>query len=840
MRPLPDDASTVTGGEPVVPARGASLQPGDLIAGRFRVLRTIASGGMGIVFEVLDEKLGERRALKCARPGFAAQLPPEARHALRVTHPNVCRVFEIHTASLPDGNADFLTMELIEGGTLAARLAAGPLPLEDAREIARQICAGLAAAHAQDVLHRDLKPGNVLIEEKPGGTMRAVITDFGIAQEPVAPAAAAGQHSTELVTGVTGTGPYLAPERQRGARASAASDIYSLGVVLHELVTGHRPTRDAEGRSVLDASVPAVWRGVIARCLEPRPEDRFQSAMEVAGALSGRRQRRRRAAAAVIAAAAAGVVAWRIFLPTPLAARVVVLPIEANDASPATKALIRGASIDVDRRLGQLTRRPRQLVFIPLAQTLTLPSTGDPVQFVRTALGATHVVRAVVTERDALITVRGSIVDTTSAAPLSQWTDEFPSNNAAAIAPSIIAAVTAAFRAPKAAAAEAIAPVAYESYTRALSLARDGGARYDEATAAAERAVALDPKSALPRALLVEISADAYNATRQAGWLARGREALANASVVSADSLAVRLAAGRLSEMSHDFPRAVREFTRATEIDPNSSEGWSGLGRVYDQMSERTSDASAAFQKAIAVQPDFFAPLIDAGDFYRLHGNYAQAEAMWRRATELAPAHLAAHVDLGGLYSDLGRYADAERELLRAAEIDSHASAIFNNLGSLYQYMGRDADAVTEFERARAIGPDRVTLLLNLGDSYRRLGRLHDASVVYQAGRVMADDHLADNPRDAVMRAFLAYFAMRLGDSATAEHQLAQALAFDPSSRTVVRRAAILYEAMGRRDLALAVLQSAPLAVLEELSRQPDLRSLQADARFRSLLSAAR
>src|SRR6476469_7327249 len=113
MGPMPDDASTVTGGGPVVPTRGTFLQPGELIAGRFRVLRTIATGGMGLVFEVLDEKLGERRALKCARPGCAAQLPPEARHAPRVTHPNVCRVFESHTASLPDGNADFLTMELI-------------------------------------------------------------------------------------------------------------------------------------------------------------------------------------------------------------------------------------------------------------------------------------------------------------------------------------------------------------------------------------------------------------------------------------------------------------------------------------------------------------------------------------------------------------------------------------------------------------------------------------------------------------------------------------------------------------------------------------------------------
>src|SRR5688572_2122093 len=109
----------------------------ELVSGRFRIVREIAAGGMGIVYEVLDEKLNERRALKCAKPGHGSALPPEARSSLRVTHPNVCRVFEIHSATTPDGPVDFLTMEYIDGGTLANELRQrGRLSQKEARAIA--------------------------------------------------------------------------------------------------------------------------------------------------------------------------------------------------------------------------------------------------------------------------------------------------------------------------------------------------------------------------------------------------------------------------------------------------------------------------------------------------------------------------------------------------------------------------------------------------------------------------------------------------------------------------------------------------------------------------------
>ena len=124
----------------VEPAR--PFEPGDLIADRFRVVRQVGEGGMAVVYEAVDEKLGERRAIKCPLPGFRRQMPPEARHAMRVTHPNVCRVYEIHSPATRAGPMEILSMEFVEGETLAARLARERPGGKEALEIARQLNLG--------------------------------------------------------------------------------------------------------------------------------------------------------------------------------------------------------------------------------------------------------------------------------------------------------------------------------------------------------------------------------------------------------------------------------------------------------------------------------------------------------------------------------------------------------------------------------------------------------------------------------------------------------------------------------------------------------------------------
>jgi eukaryotic-like serine/threonine-protein kinase len=200
--------------------------------GRYRLVRRIAAGGMGEVWEADDTVLGRRVALKVLVAELAAdkratrRFVREARATARLTHPNVARVYDFGR----DGGVPFLVMELLQGETLADRLAAGPLPPAEAARIAASVADALDAAHQLGIVHRDVKPANVMLT--PAGDVK--VMDFGIA------AAADETHST-TGSGLYATVAYVSPERVAGEPATPASDVYSLGVVLYELLCGRPP-----------------------------------------------------------------------------------------------------------------------------------------------------------------------------------------------------------------------------------------------------------------------------------------------------------------------------------------------------------------------------------------------------------------------------------------------------------------------------------------------------------------------------------------------------------------------------------------------------------------------
>src|SRR5436189_1016972 len=263
--------------------------PGTVFAGRFRIVAPLGRGGMGEVYRADDLKLGQTVALKLLPdsvahdPGRLAQFHNEVRIARTISHRNVCRTYDIGDA---DGRP-FLTMEYVDGEDLASLLRRiGRFPEEKAVEVARQICAGVAAAHERGVLHRDLKPANVMID----GEGHVRLTDFGLA-------AVAGNVDNIR----SGTPAYMAPEQLAGREVTQRSDIYALGLVLFELFTGRRVfeanTLDElirlheSGATPTPSSVvrdldPNVER-VILRCLERDPAKRPSSALAVSAALPG-------------------------------------------------------------------------------------------------------------------------------------------------------------------------------------------------------------------------------------------------------------------------------------------------------------------------------------------------------------------------------------------------------------------------------------------------------------------------------------------------------------------------------------------------------------------------
>jgi len=276
-----------------------SLTPGTLVADRYRLVGQLGKGGMGVVYLAHDERLEVQVALKClprllARdPLRLEQFRNEVRLARLISHPNVCRVHDIGEI---DGQP-FLTMEYIEGEDLAARLrTGGPFPEGQAVELLRGICAGLHAVHGQGILHRDLKPANVMLNSAG----QPQLMDFGIAD--------AAARSDDAERGVAGTIAYMAPELLRGSDATVQSDLYALGHVMYEVVTGKRvsrttPSGDPQQQEASRSLVPAV-RGVsvavsaelsarvrprlreaILRCLDPDPAKRPDSVQDVTAML---------------------------------------------------------------------------------------------------------------------------------------------------------------------------------------------------------------------------------------------------------------------------------------------------------------------------------------------------------------------------------------------------------------------------------------------------------------------------------------------------------------------------------------------------------------------------
>ena len=302
-----------------------SFALGERLAGRFMLVRFLAEGGMGEVYEAEDQVAQERVAVKMIRPELLRdsrtlqRFRREVHVAKKVTHPNVCRIFDLfhhHDVALEKDLATdvvFLSMELLLGETLAQRIhRAGCFTTKEALPLIRQIADGLGAAHRAGVVHRDFKPSNVvLVEERDSACFRAVITDFGLALRLGGDA----NLSADLTTarGAFGTPAYMAPEQIQGHAVTSAADIYSLGLVIHEMVTGvlpfgsetplamavRRVHEPAPSPRLLMPSLDSAWESAILRCLEREPDQRFQTTDAVVRAFDGETQFSVRSPAAI-------------------------------------------------------------------------------------------------------------------------------------------------------------------------------------------------------------------------------------------------------------------------------------------------------------------------------------------------------------------------------------------------------------------------------------------------------------------------------------------------------------------------------------------------------------
>ena len=258
------------------------LRPGLVLSERYRLVRHVASGGMGQVWEALDDTLERRVALKLMHPHTQDELAlverfrDEARFAAQLSHPNIVTVHDF----LEYEGLSFVVMEFVDGETLATRLARGPLGADEVRRLLVQLASALALAHGAGIIHRDIKPANVMVSDD-----RALLMDFGIARS-------IDGESRTLTGQVLGTANYLSPEQALGQTVGSATDIYGLGVLAHEMLTASKPfdrgtpiatalAHVQDPPPSLPADTPADLVAVIMDCLAKEPEERPSAALIV-------------------------------------------------------------------------------------------------------------------------------------------------------------------------------------------------------------------------------------------------------------------------------------------------------------------------------------------------------------------------------------------------------------------------------------------------------------------------------------------------------------------------------------------------------------------------------
>lgn len=824
------------------PAGGFSPMPfqaGQTVNGRFQVLRVVAQGGMGIVYEAWDRKVEERVALKCAKRGLNRHLPPEVRHAREITHPNVCKIFEIHTTECEGQSIDFISMEFLTGETLSARLGRSPLLKREAQRIAIQVCAGLAEAHRKHVVHGDLKTSNVILTTNPDGTQRAVITDFGLARMK-----SSVLEEQELKT-IAGTPAYMAPELWEGGTPSVLSDIYALGVVLSELNPEDASSVNAAEMATLpwNAGTSGVkpthgrWRTrIVARCVHPDPQCRFQSAEEVGRALTPVNKKRLilQLVAAVVLAVASGLTAYFAGHTPREDVRMAVLPFSvAPELAGASTTLEKDTVRQIARVRGD---SKRDFSIAPPARVpanTTTHQTESEAERIGLQAGATHVLYGSLLKAGKHLRVQAFLTDTRTRAVLGDWQAEFGSADLPLLPGALTGFVTATLHLPALPDAAVTAPIAMDNYRRGTQALRTTRS-LDGAVKLMTKAVRAKEDSALMHAGLAEAQWRKYDNTGSPLWLQLCQESVQRAELRGRDVAPVHRMAGLLQHEAGSNQRAIAEFERAIELEPQNSDVYQRIGQVYESTGQ-LSKAEAAFDKAVALDPQFFQPYLALGLFHYNRGEFAKASELFQKAALLGPDEANTHYSLGSTYIDLGKYEDAERELQRATSIVDNSKSR-DALGLAMFYQGKQGEAIPEFVRAAALAPAKVLPWWHLGLCYRMTNRLHAAAEANRRGLQAAELRLAQHPRDGYLRSQLAYLCAALGERQRAESEIVQALQLAPDDTDVQSFAVFTYEALQMREQALDVIARLPKQVLADL-RRPDLPGLQEDPRFQKLLS---
>jgi serine/threonine protein kinase/Tfp pilus assembly protein PilF len=739
----------------VVAATGsetAILSEGDAV-GRYRIVRPIGRGGMGVIYLASDPRLNRSVALKLlpahmnVDSNARRRFEEEARAASRLDHPHIATVYEVDETQ--DGRL-FIAMAYYEGETLRDKLARGPLPIADAVTLATQIAEGLAAAHAVGLVHRDVKPGNIMVTSQNV----AKIVDFGIAR--ITTDDAAHDNST------AGTIAYMSPEQTRGEPPTPRMDVWSFGVLLYEMLTAKRPFRSDSDDLVITAiqndepdavrslrpEAPHALVSIVDRCLRKNPDDRYPDASQLLNDLkklpgpdavhpAGRSWRYALAATAVLAMLAVGAAIIRNNetggdRTARGAHSIAVLPFVSEGSKSEDDHFAAGLADELTTALGEIPG----LKVAARTSTVALYGSGLKASAIADSLGVATILEGSVRRDSVRLRISSRLIQARDNTVLWSQAYDVPLRDVFTVQQQIARSIADALDVSLASNASDSAHVArptadieaYDLYLHARHVrTRDTRERLEQALAYYGRAIERDPRFADAYSGVAETYVNLANF----GYVSAA-EGLGNASIASEHALQLnpRLAEAYTSHAyvltsRREYARAEGEFRRALALNPNLA-----LGRHYYSlllaMLNRTDEALEQNRLAREVDPLFTPAAADYGIILCQRGELAAADSALSRALTLEPKFALTLYWLGAVRAARGSYSKASELLERAAQISPDYPGVSGSLAYVYSRTSkqREADSIVARLRSRATD-DRSRA--NLAFAYGALGKIDSA-----------------------------------------------------------------------------------------------------------------